>query len=142
MTSVITNIDPYPSFDQVSCLRHSAGTSSRLVIRGKPQPVRSRRVALPAGIALGTDSAVSPYGENANEFIEYVNAGISEMEALTAGTVNAAEAGGFADRAGSLAPGKAADIVAMAESPLDDIDAVLDVQFVMRDGVVFKQPEQ
>ncbi|HWM30040.1 MAG TPA: amidohydrolase family protein, partial [Woeseiaceae bacterium] len=92
-------------------------------------------------IALGTDSAVSPHGENANEFIEYVNAGMSEMEALTAGTLKAAEAGGFADRAGSLEPGKAADIVAMAESPLDDISAVLEMQFVMRDGVVFRQPE-
>jgi imidazolonepropionase-like amidohydrolase len=105
------------------------------------QPKDMTRLAHSMGvkIALGTDSGVSPHGENANEFIEYVSAGLSEMEALMAGTVNAAEAGGFADRAGSLEQGKAADIVAMAESPLEDIGAVLRVQFIMRDGVVFKQ---
>lgn len=91
-------------------------------------------------IALGTDSGVSPHGENANEFVEYVSVGMSEMESLMAGTINAAEAGGIADTVGSLEPGKAADIVAMPISPLDDITAVLDVQFIMRDGVVFKQP--
>jgi imidazolonepropionase-like amidohydrolase len=105
------------------------------------QPKDMTRLAHSMGvkIALGTDSGVSPHGENANEFVEYVNVGMTEMEALMAGTVNAAEAGGIADRIGSIAPGKAADVVGMADSPLEDIDAVLNVQFVMRDGVVFKQ---
>jgi imidazolonepropionase-like amidohydrolase len=104
------------------------------------QPKDMTRLAHEMGvkIALGTDSAVSPHGENANEFIEYVNIGMTEMEALKAGTVDAAEAGGFSDKAGSIAPGKAADLVAMSESPLEDIRQVLDVRFVMRDGVVFK----
>jgi imidazolonepropionase-like amidohydrolase len=107
------------------------------------QPKDMTRLAHSMGvkIALGTDSGVSPHGENANEFVEYVNVGMTEMEALMAGTVNAAEAGGIADRIGSIAPGKAADVVAMADSPLEDIDAVLNVQFVMRDGVVFKQSQ-
>jgi imidazolonepropionase-like amidohydrolase len=112
----------------------------KLLRLGK-QPKDMTRLAHRMGvrIALGTDSGVSPHGENANEFVEYVNAGMSQMEALAAGTVNAAEAGGISDQVGSLEPGKAADIVAMAGSPLDDISAVLDVRFVMRDGVVFKQ---
>ncbi len=107
------------------------------------QPKDMTRLAHSMGvkIALGTDSGVSPHGENANEFIEYVNAGMTTMEALMAGTVNAAEAGGFSDRAGSLEPGKAADIVAMAQSPLEDISAVLRPRFIMRDGVVFMQAE-
>lgn len=91
-------------------------------------------------IALGTDSGVSPHGENANEFVEYVGVGMTQMEALVAGTIDAARATGIADRVGSIEPGKAADIVAMAQSPLEDIRAVLDVQFIMRDGVVFAQP--
>jgi imidazolonepropionase-like amidohydrolase len=104
------------------------------------QPKDMTRLAREMGvkIALGTDSGVSPHGENANEFIEYVNIGMSEMEALMAGTVHAAEAAGISDKVGSLQPGKAADIVAMAVSPLDDIEAVLDVRFIMRDGVIFK----
>jgi imidazolonepropionase-like amidohydrolase len=106
------------------------------------QPKDMTRLAHSMGvkIALGTDSAVSPHGENANEFIEYVAIGMTEMESLMAGTVNAAEAAGIADKVGSLEVGKAADIVAMPLSPLDDITAVLDVQFIMRDGVVFKRP--
>jgi len=105
------------------------------------QPKDMTRLAHDMGvkIALGTDSAVSPHGENANEFVEYVNVGMTEMESLMAGTVSAAEAAGISNKVGSLVPGKAADIVAMAASPLDDIEAVLDVQFIMRDGVVFKQ---
>lgn len=107
------------------------------------QPKEMTRLAHSMGvkIALGTDSGVSPHGENANEFIEYVNIGMTEMEALMAGTIKAAEAAGIADEVGSLEPGKAADIVAMRMSPLDDIDAVLDVRFIMRDGVVFKRPD-
>ena len=89
-------------------------------------------------IALGTDSGVSPHGENPNEFIEYVNIGMSNMEALMAGTINAAIAAGIEKKTGSLESGKAADIVAMPGNPLDDINAVLEVGFVMRDGVVFK----
>ena len=106
------------------------------------QPKDMTRLAHSMGvkIALGTDSAVSPHGENANEFIEYVNIGMTEMESLMAGTVNAAEAAGIADEVGSLESGKAADIVAMPASPLDDISAVLDVEFIMRDGVIFKRP--
>jgi len=103
------------------------------------QPKDMTRLALEAGvrIALGTDSGVSPHGENANEFIEYVNIGMSPMAALVAGTVDAALAGGM-DDVGQLAPGMAADIVAIPRSPLDDIHAVMEVNFVMRDGIVFR----
>lgn len=89
-------------------------------------------------IALGTDSGVSPHGENPNEFIEYVNIGMSNMEALMAGTINAAIAAGIEKKTGSLEHGKAADVVALPDNPLNDIKAVLDVGFVMRDGIIFK----
>ncbi|MGI9344021.1 MAG: amidohydrolase family protein [Gammaproteobacteria bacterium] len=107
----------------------------------QPKDMTALAHSMGVNIALGTDSAVSPHGENANEFIEYVSAGMTNMEALMSGTVNAAEAAGIADRAGSLEPGKPADIVAMQTSPLDDIAAVLNVSFIMRDGVVFKNQE-
>lgn len=106
------------------------------------QPKVMTRLAHETGvrIALGTDSGVSPHGTNAHEFIEYVAAGMTPMESLMAGTVHAAEAAGVED-AGSLVPGMAADIVAMTGNPLEDIRAVLDIAFVMRDGIVFKSPE-
>jgi len=113
----------------------------KLLRLGKqPKEMTALAHSMGVKIALGTDSGVSPHGENANEFVEYVGVGMTEMESLMAGTVNAAEAGGISDKAGSLEPGKAADIVAMPTNPLDDITAVLNVQFIMRDGVVFKRP--
>lgn len=114
--------------------------SMEKLIRLGSQPKIMTKLAYDMGvkIALGTDSGVSPNGENANEFVEYVKIGMSPMEALMAGTVHAAEAGGIKN-VGKLQPGMAADIVAMPMSPLDNIEAVLDLSFIMRDGLIFKQ---
>ena len=113
-----------------------------LALGRQPKDMVALAHSMGVKIALGTDSAVSPHGENANEFVEYVNAGMTPMQALMAGTVNAAEAAGISALTGALEPGKAADLVALAANPLDDIQAVLDVRVVMRDGIVFKHPEQ
>jgi len=104
------------------------------------QPKRMVRIAIRLGvpIALGTDNGIAPHGTNAYEMLEYVEAGMTPMEALKTGTVNAAQAGGVTDR-GRIAPGLAADIIALDADPLADIHAVLDVDFVMRDGIVFKR---
>ncbi len=104
------------------------------------QPKRLARQAHAMGVkvALGTDATVYPHGQNANEFIEYVNAGMTPMEALISGTSDAAEAGGIKG-VGRLAPGMAADVVALPSNPLKNIRAVLTVDFVMRDGIVFKE---
>ena len=104
----------------------------------QPKDMGAMAYKMGVNIALGTDSGVSPHGENANEFVEYVNIGMSNSESLMAGTINAAIAGGIDKLTGSLETGKAADIVAMPGNPLDDIEAVLGVDFVMRDGVIFR----
>ena len=104
----------------------------------QPKDMGAMAYKMGVNIALGTDSGVSPHGENANEFVEYVNIGMSNKESLMAGTINAAIAGGIDKITGSLEKGKAADIVAMPGNPLDDIEAVLSVDFVMRDGVIFR----
>lgn len=105
----------------------------------QPKDMTRKAHELGVRIALGTDSGVSPNGENAHEFLEYVAIGMTPMEALAAGTIRAAEAGGLPE-VGQLRPGMAADVVAMQRSPLDDIQAVLEVDFVMRDGIVFREP--
>ena len=89
-------------------------------------------------IAFGTDTAVSPHGENAREFALMVEAGMSPMEAIVAATRTAAEHIGHARNLGSIEPGKAADIIATSASPLDDIHELQRVRFVMRDGDVYK----
>lgn len=105
-----------------------------------PQIVETLRRGHQAGlrIAFGTDTAVSPHGENAREFALMAKAGMSPMECLVAATVTAAEHIGQTKNIGSIEPGKAADIVGMAASPLDDVGELQRICFVMRDGIVFK----
>ena len=101
----------------------------------------STRMAYEGGvrIAFGTDSAITPHGQNAREFALLVNqVGMSPMEAIVSATVNAADHLGLADEIGQLKPGMAADIIAVASNPLDDVTELERVVFVMRSGVVHK----
>ena len=98
-----------------------------------------RAIAAGVKVALGTDSAVYPHGLNAHEFEVYVREyGMSPLQALQSGTLNAADLMGWTDRAGSLEPGKWADIVAVEGDPLKDIRLLQHVRFVMKSGLVFK----
>jgi imidazolonepropionase-like amidohydrolase len=105
-----------------------------------PHIVDTLRKSHQAGlrIAFGTDTAVSPHGENAREFLLMTEAGMTPMQSITAATVTAAEHIGQAENLGTIEPGKAADLIATAASPLGDIKQLLDVRFVMREGKVFK----
>lgn len=91
-------------------------------------------------IGFGTDAGVGHHGDNADEFIFMVETGFPTAEALKTATINAAQVLGATD-IGQLAPGFRADIVAMPGDPLADIQAVKKVDFVMKDGVVVRQPD-
>ncbi len=88
-------------------------------------------------IAYGTDSGVSRHGTNAEEAVLMVEAGMSEMDVIVAATVNAADLIDMSESLGTLEAGKFADIIAVDESPLQNIEALLDVDFVMKGGKVF-----
>ena len=90
-------------------------------------------------IAFGTDMGVGPHGDNAREFVYMVEAGMPAAYALQAATIRAAEVLGVDDQ-GVIEAGKRADIVAVPGNPLDDINAVMKVDFVMKDGKVYRQP--
>jgi imidazolonepropionase-like amidohydrolase len=90
-------------------------------------------------IAFGTDMGVGPHGDNAREFVYMHEAGIPAAYALQAATIRAAEVLGVDDQ-GVVEAGQRADIVAMPGDPLADINAVLGVDFVMKDGVVVRAP--
>ncbi|MCR6662545.1 MAG: amidohydrolase family protein [Luteimonas sp.] len=90
-------------------------------------------------IAFGTDMGVGPHGDNAREFIYMVEAGIPSAYALQSATLHAATVLGM-DDLGTIEPGKRADIIALPGNPVDDINAVLGVDFVMKDGKVYAQP--
>jgi imidazolonepropionase-like amidohydrolase len=89
-------------------------------------------------VALGTDAGVYPHGENGGEFWAMVTLGMTPVQALQAGTVNAAELMGWSDRVGSIRQGKLADMVAVKGNPLANVSLLKQVQFVMKDGVVYK----
>lgn len=97
-----------------------------------------RALALGVKIALGTDAAVYPHGENAREFALMAADGMSPAQSLRAGTSVAADLLGLSDRIGALKPGMTADIVAVPGNPLDDIKATQGVLFVMKDGVIYR----
>jgi imidazolonepropionase-like amidohydrolase len=89
-------------------------------------------------VALGTDAGVYPHGLNGGEFWSMATLGLTPMQALQAGTANAAELMGWSDRIGAIRPGLFADMVAVKGDPLTDISLLQHVQFVMKDGVVYK----
>ncbi len=96
--------------------------------------------AVPAGVkvAFGTDAGVSKHGRNADEFELMVKHGMTPAAAIQAATVNAADLLGLAGEIGTLEPGKAADVIAVAGDPLSDVTVLKRVGFVMKGGEVFK----
>ncbi|MBI1358115.1 MAG: amidohydrolase family protein [Acidobacteria bacterium] len=107
-----------------------------------PQVQETFRKAYKAGvkIAFGTDCGVSPHGSNAKEFVYMTEAGMPPLEAIRAATLSPAQLLGIADRVGTVAPGKAADIVATPRDPAEDITATLQPSFVMKRGRVYRRP--
>jgi imidazolonepropionase-like amidohydrolase len=89
-------------------------------------------------VALGTDAAVYPHGLNGHEFGKMVDMGLPPLEAIQAGTVNAADLLGWSDRVGTLEPGKFADIVAVEGDPVANVHLLENVSFVMKGGAVVK----
>jgi imidazolonepropionase-like amidohydrolase len=91
-------------------------------------------------IAFGTDTGVSPHGENAHEFELMVAGGMPPMKAIQSATLEAAKLLRIQDRLGTIEEKKIADVVAVKGNPLDDIRVMHDVVFVMKEGVAFKNP--
>lgn len=114
--------------------------SAKKALEVGPQMQDMLRIAWESGVtvAFGTDTGVSPHGENAREFEYMIKAGMTEMEAIKAATVIASEHIGMGDKIGTLEAGKFADIIAIDGNPLDNISELLDVDFVMKGGVVYK----
>jgi imidazolonepropionase-like amidohydrolase len=89
-------------------------------------------------IVFGTDSGVSPHGDNAQEFALMVEGGMPPMVAIQSATSVAAKFLGINDTHGTLEAGKQADIVAAPGNPLDDITVMERVNFVMKAGEIFR----
>lgn len=91
-------------------------------------------------IVYGTDAGVYPHGLNARQFPIMVQRGMTPMEAIQSATSVAATYMGWADRTGSLTPGKFGDVIAVKGDPLQDIARLQSVTVVIKDGLAFKLP--
>jgi hypothetical protein len=92
---------------------------------------------------FGTDTGVSAHGDNAQEFVWMVEAGMPAMDAIKSATIVPAKFMGADDRYGTVQAGKVADLVAVPGDPLADITVLQDkgrILSVMKDGVFHREP--
>lgn len=100
----------------------------------------SFRKAVKAGakVVFGTDAAIYPHGDNANQFSRMVEFGMTPLQAIRAATSLAAEALGKTGELGCVSAGCAADLIAVSGDPLSDVSVLEEVDFVMKEGVIYK----
>jgi imidazolonepropionase-like amidohydrolase len=121
---------------------HADGFPPAIAVKARAAAAQSQRmfqhaVKIGVAVAMGTDAAVEPHGLNAHEFSLMVKNGLDPAQALMAGTANGAELLGIADKTGTLAAGKFADIVAVPGNPLADMHATEHPVFVMKEGAIY-----
>jgi imidazolonepropionase-like amidohydrolase len=106
--------------------------------------VREFRKQLAAGVpmAAGSDVGPFPHGTQAREFVLMVKYGMAPLAVLQADLINGAKLLDWDGQIGQLRAGYLADIIAVPGNPLDDISTLQHVEFVMKDGVVYKKPSQ
>src|SRR5205814_3795832 len=127
---ILGKLDAYPAALQAKA--KAAGAARSEMFRNA--------VKIGVKIALGTDAAVYPHGQNAKEFKLMVDLGMPAIDALRAGTSVDADLLGIAQKVGTLEKGKLADSVAIPGEPTTDITATERVAFVMKEGKLVKNP--
>jgi len=125
---ILAKLDSYPPALQAKA--KAAGAARTDMFRNA--------VKLGVKIALGTDAAVYPHGQNAKEFKLMVDLGMQPIETLRAATSSDADLLGISAKVGTLEKGKLADIVAMPGDPTTDITATERISFVMKEGKIVK----
>src|SRR5262249_19529419 len=122
-------------------LTHFKTDMKRQVVFSKEKIMRATKAGVK--LAAGSDMWMNYPGKKRGEatmimFEAMVDAGLSHIETIRAGTINAAELLGWQDRTGSVEAGKLADLIAVAGDPLKDISELKRVKFVMKGGEVVK----
>jgi imidazolonepropionase-like amidohydrolase len=109
----------------------------------EPEGIRAKRASYAAALksnvtlCVGGDTGVFAHGDNAREIALMAGWGMAPNDALWAATAGNAAILGMADRIGSIAPGRIADLVAVAGDPLKDLSALGNVRLVMQSGNIF-----
>ena len=115
-------------------------TEIRRRIIARHKEVFQKAMKLGVKICFGTDVGAFEHGTSAREFLRMVEYGMTPIEAIRSATVRAAELLRLEKQIGSIEPGKLADIIAVEGDPLNDIKALSRVNFVMKEGKVYKSP--
>lgn len=97
-----------------------------------------RAVKSGAKMAFGSDAAVYPHGQNGHQFAYMVRWGMTPLQSIQAATINNADLFGLSNKVGTIEAGKYADIIAVDENPLENIEIMKTVSFVMKGGDVHK----
>lgn len=142
-----TNTFLVPTMSSMQLLRLRVNTDPDIdpnvkenILSGAARLTETVRLAYKAGvrIAFGTDSNIGTLASAASEFQLLKDAGMSEQDMISSATVQAATLLGLENEIGTISPGKIADIIAVAEDPLLNINALERVEFVMKSGVMIK----
>lgn len=92
-------------------------------------------------MVMGTDSGVSPHGNNLGELEYFVNLGMSPIEAINAGTIDSARCLEIENETGSIETGKISDLIITNKNPLDDISILKNkdnISLIMQNGNIIK----
>tara|TARA_B000000565_G_C23750207_1_gene364337 strand:- start:30 stop:1352 length:1323 start_codon:yes stop_codon:yes gene_type:complete len=89
-------------------------------------------------IAFGTDSGVSAHGDNWQEFVLMVKGGMTPIEAIQSATLETAKLFRLENKIGKIKSGFSADIIALKNNPLENIESLKDISFVMKEGSRYK----
>ncbi len=90
-------------------------------------------------IAFGTDAGVFNHGDNGGEFAYMAEMGMPEIETIQSATITNAKILGMTDQLGQIEEGFIADIVATDDNPIENIETMKNVTFVMKEGKIYKQ---
>ena len=89
-------------------------------------------------IVYGTDAGVYPHGDNAKQFFYMVRQGMTSIEAIQAATIHAADVMGWGNQVGQINPGFFADIIALRDNPISNIQALENIDVVIKGGQLYK----
>jgi imidazolonepropionase-like amidohydrolase len=101
--------------------------------------------AVKAGVTMvfGTDAGVYPHGDNAKQFTKMVQWGMTPMQAIQAATIIAAQVlGKNGSDIGQISKRKIADIIGLDNNPIDNVDRLEQVSFVMKGGKIIKNHDK
>lgn len=105
--------------------------------RMRIEGIKNGRKAYRKGVKIGygTDAVAGINGNNGKEFKYLMEMGMTELEAIKSATIINAEILGVSEYIGRIEKNKLADIIGIKDNPLEDINNIFDIKFVMKDGI-------